>query len=71
MDGVVTLAQESRFQLTDEAGIAHLFVLSHSAGAEPWQLGDLQQRQARIWVRYQVSSTLIANIACQTIEICT
>ena len=69
MVGIVTVAQESRFQLTDDQGIAHLFVLSHGASAEPWQLVDLQRRQARISVRYKESSNMIANIA-KRIELC-
>lgn len=69
MEGVVTLAQESRFQLTDDQGIAHLFLLSHGASAEPSQLTDLQHRQARIVVRYKPSTTLIANIA-KRIDLC-
>ena len=69
MDGIVTLAQESRFQLIDDQGIAHLFVLSHGASAEPSQLGDLQHRQARVRVRYQEAPNMIANVA-KRIELC-
>lgn len=69
MVGIVTLTQESRFQLTDDQGISHLFILSHGAAAEPSQLGELQHRQARISVRYEKSPTLIANIA-KRIELC-
>lgn len=69
MVGVVTLAQESRFQLTDDHGIAHLFIVSHGASAEPWQLVELQHRQARVSVRYKESPNLIANIA-KRIELC-
>ena len=69
MVGIVTLAQESRFQLTDDQGIAHLFILSHGASAEPWQLGELQHRQARVAVRYEESTNLIANIA-KRVELC-
>ena len=69
MEGIVTLVQESRFQLIDGDGIAHLFVLSHGAGAEPSQLAELQHRQSRIRVRFTPSTTLIANIA-QRIELC-
>lgn len=69
MVGIVTLAQEGRFQLTDEKGIAHLFILSHGASAEASQLGALQHRQTKISVRYTESSTLIANIA-KRIELC-
>jgi hypothetical protein len=63
MDGVVTLVQESRFQLVDDEGIAHLFLLSHSASAEPSQLGPLQKRQARVRVGYERAPNLIANLA--------
>jgi len=69
MEGVVTLAQESRFQLLDDGGVAHLFVLAHGAAAEPSQLGGLQRRQARVRVAYVESTNLIANIA-RKIELC-
>ena len=69
MIGIVTVAQESRFQLTDDQGVSHLFVLSYGASAEPSQLVDLQHRQARISVRYKESTTMIANIA-KRIELC-
>ena len=69
MVGIVTQAQESRFQLTAESGVSHLFILSHGASAEAWQLGELQHRQAKISVRYKESPTLIANIA-KRIELC-
>ncbi len=69
MDGVVTLVQESRFQLVDDRGIAHLFVLSHGASAEPSQLGPLQRRQARVRVGYKEASNMIANVA-HTVELC-
>ena len=67
--GIVTLAQESRFQLVDDAGIAHHFVLSHGASAEPYQLGELQRRQARVRVRWQDAPNMIARIA-RRIELC-
>ena len=69
MVGIVTLAQEGRFQLTDDRGISHLFILSHGASAEASQLGELQHRQARIFVRYKESPDMIANIA-KRIELC-
>lgn len=69
LSGIVTVVQESRFQLVDDGGIGHLFVLSHGAAAEPSQLGDLQRRQARVRVSYQVASNMIANIA-KRIELC-
>ena len=63
MDGVVTVVQESRFQLMDDEGVYHHFLLSPSASAEPAELGPLQKRQARVRVRYNKASNLIANIA--------
>ena len=63
MNGVVTLVQESRFQLTDENGISHLFVLSHGALAEPAQLHPLQARQAEVQITYTRASNAIANVA--------
>jgi len=69
MDGVVTIAQESRFQLTDDSGVAHLFILSHRAGAEPGQLEPLQQRQARVRVRYSEPRNVIGLVAKSVAEL--
>ena len=63
MVGIVLLAQESRFQLRDDAGVAHHFILAANAGAEPAQLAALQRRQARIEVRYTPAKNLIGNSA--------
>ena len=63
MDGVVTLVQESRFQLTDGEGVSHLFVLSHKAALEPAQLVPLQRTQAPVAVRYEDASNVIALLA--------
>jgi hypothetical protein len=62
MWGVVTIVQESRFQMTDDAGVSHLFILSRSAAAEPQQLAALQTRQARVRVHYKPAENLIGNI---------
>ena len=62
MDGVVTIVQEGRFQLTDDAGVGHLFLLSPHAGAETEQLTPLQGRQARVRVKYKPASNLIGNV---------
>ncbi len=68
MWGVVTIAQEGRFQMTDDAGVSHLFILGHSAAAEPQQLAALQARQARVRVHYKAAANLIGN-AVTTIEL--
>ncbi len=69
VDGVVTIVQESRFQLTDDAGVTHLFILSHAAAAETVQLPPLQQRQARVRVRYSSPSGLIARVATSVMRL--
>jgi hypothetical protein len=63
MEGIVTIVQEGRFQLCDDCGVSHLFILSHGASAEPDQLGVLQRRQARVRVKYTPASNLIGLIA--------
>ena len=61
--GIVTIVQEGRFQMVDDDGVAHLFVLAHSAAAETGQLAELQHRQARIRVRYRPAAALIGHVA--------
>jgi hypothetical protein len=63
MEGVVTIVQESRFQLTDDAGASHLFILGHGTLGEPDQLDGLQRRQARVRVRYSAPRNLIGFVA--------
>jgi hypothetical protein len=63
MTGVVTIVAEGRFQLTDDAGVSHLFLLDRNAGAETAQLVPLQHRQARICVHYHDAANLIGNVA--------
>ena len=63
MDGMVTVVQESRFQLTDDRGVSHLFILGHDAAAEPDQLAALSRRQARVRVRYTRPENLIGLVA--------
>jgi hypothetical protein len=63
IEGVVTIVQESRFQLTDDAGVGHLFTVGHGCGAEPGQLAQLQRRQARVRVRCTAAPNAIGNVA--------
>ena len=63
MSGIVTIVQEGRFQMTDDDGVSHLFILSPFAAAETEQLAALQKRQARVRVRYKPSPNLIGNTA--------
>ena len=63
MDGVVTIVQEGRFQLTDDQGASHQFILGRTALAETEQLRSLQTRQARVSVKYSDAPGLIGLIA--------
>lgn len=63
MSGIVTIVQEGRFQMMDDNGVYHLFLLSPNAAAETAQLAALQNRQARVRVRYKPAANLIGNTA--------
>ncbi len=63
MEGIVTMVQESRFQLTDSKGVSHLFILGYDAAAEPDQLAPLSRRQARVRVRYTRPENIIGLVA--------
>ena len=60
MDGVITIVQEGRFQLTDLAGVGHHFVLSRHALCETEQLPRLAHEQARVRIKYAQAKGLIA-----------
>ncbi|MFL5288862.1 MAG: hypothetical protein ACJ8AW_49885 [Rhodopila sp.] len=63
MTGIVTIVQEGRFQMMDDGGVYHLFLLSPNAAAETEQLTRLQHQQARVRVRYKPAAHLIGNVA--------
>ncbi len=63
IEGMVTIVQESRFQLTDDCGVSHLFLLGHDSFAEPDQLEALARTQARIRVRYSEPADVIGLMA--------
>ena len=67
MDGRITLAQESRFQLTDEAGVGHLFTLGPWCAAEPQQLVPLAREQTPVRIKYKAGKDVIGYVA-QRIE---
>ena len=69
MEGIVMIAQESRFQLRDDDGVSHLFILSHATLAEPDQLQPLQHRQARVRVRYTEPRNIIGLVAESVTEL--
>jgi hypothetical protein len=62
VDGIITLAQEGRFQLVSDQGIAKLFMLAHSAPIEPQDLPALVGSQARVTVTYDEPPDLIAAV---------
>ena len=63
MDGRITLAQESRFQLTDGSGVSHLFTLGPWCSAEPSQLVPLAARQAAVRVTFGPGHDTLSNVA--------
>ena len=63
MVGIVLFVQEGRFQLRDDAGVAHLFTLGANAAAEPAQLAGLARAQARVEVVYAPARNMIGNTA--------
>lgn len=63
IEGIVTIVQEGRFQLTDDDGVSHLLILAPGAGAETGQLTPLQHRQARVRVRYDHARDVIGLVA--------
>jgi hypothetical protein len=69
MEGLVTIVQESRFQLTDDRGVAHLFVLDHGASVEAGELTPLRHHQWRVRVDYHAGNDMIGNVAC-SVAVC-
>jgi hypothetical protein len=63
IEGIVTIAQEGRFQLVDRDGVSHMFVLWHSASPESEQLPPLQRDQARVRVDYTQAHNIIGLLA--------
>lgn len=63
IDGVVTIVQETRFELLDDDGVGHLFLLDHGAAPEPEQLPELQQEQRRVRVSYADVEGIIGHMA--------
>ena len=63
IEGIVILAQESRFQLLDGDGIGHHFTIGHACSAEPQQISDLQRTQVRVRVHYVTTKDIIGHTA--------
>jgi hypothetical protein len=65
LDGVVTIVQESRFQLLDDDGVSHQFLLGYGAAVEPEQLPSLLERRVR--VGYTDAKELIGHRAARIV----
>ena len=65
IQGIVTIVQEGRFQLVDENGVGHQFLLSHRASLEPEQLPGLQRDQSLVRVWYKHAPDLIGHVAAR------
>jgi hypothetical protein len=63
MQGIVTIVQEGRFQLTDTDGISHMFLLSYKAPLEPEQLAPLQKHQAKVRVDFAPAENVVGLLA--------
>jgi hypothetical protein len=61
--GVITFAQEDRFQLAAADGSHHLFILTHGARSEGDDLQRWFRAQLPVRVRYRSAPHLIACIA--------
>ena len=59
----MTLVQEGRFLMQSDGGDCHLFILAHTAAAEPDQLPQLQRDQAHVRVRFKPGEGVIAMVA--------
>ncbi|MBE7217007.1 MAG: hypothetical protein INR64_00895 [Caulobacteraceae bacterium] len=69
MTGVVTIVQEGRFQVTDDQGVSHLFILAPNAATETWELRPLADRQAKVRVRYTDGLKVVGRIA-KSVDLC-
>jgi len=67
--GVITLVQESRFRMADDAGRTRLFILSHSAAVEPQDLVPLMLGKGRVLVRFENLAGQIAAVAKEIVEL--
>jgi hypothetical protein len=61
IEGILILAQETRFQLLDRNGVGHHFILGYGCAAEPEQLPKLAN--SRIRVRFSSPSGILAHVA--------
>ena len=63
MRGRLSLVQEERFQLIDDHGVAHLFLVAPGVSLKPADLRKILRTEQAVRVEYEESPTLIARIA--------
>ena len=63
LTGRVAIVQESRFQVIDDEGAGHLFILSPHAALETAQLKPLARDQTRVTVTYEDAALVIGRLA--------
>ena len=68
LTGRMTIVQEGRFQVIDDEGAGHLFILSPHAAAETSQLKPVARRQARVTVTYK-DAALVVGLLAERIEL--
>jgi hypothetical protein len=61
--GKLSVVQEERFQLIDDHGVAHLFMVAADVSLKPADLRAILRSERAVSVEYEESPTLIARIA--------
>ena len=68
LTGRVAIVQEGRFQVIDDGGAGHLFILSPHAALETSQLRPLAKAQARVTVSYR-DAALVGGMVAERVEL--
>lgn len=68
LTGRVAIVQEGRFQVVDDQGAGHLFILSPHAPLETAQLRPLARSQARVKVTYR-DAALVVGLMAERVEL--
>ena len=61
--GAITLVQERRFQLVDDRGVAHLFILAADASFDPDEFHALASSGQRVRVEYSDDGEALSHVA--------
>ena len=68
LTGRVAIVQEGRFQVIDDEGAGHLFILSPHAAMETSQLRPLARAQSRVTVTYR-DVALVVGMMAERVEL--